>query len=707
MGSSVSKLSHAPQGGVTANESLSRFISSEHLPVALPLWNTLISQPYPRVVLKSDWAELQRVTEEPLKRLCVNNLKTRNVATLLQIWLNRQEELVCALETQSEVFLQQSENILFLSGFVLKFMVERLKEEDLWHQFETADSDANPTVTMDRDLLREFIQSLIDLICSLPLTAQTLKLHVESVGVLIYLLSSTLTSAKPSFQVKTLQAFLTSDQAADLTCVLLQRYIAQSPAPASYYGEEGGSLVLGLANGMWNILTMGYSSVTGPALNEEQAEGFPESSTPLADLSVLLLLLLTNYCTENYSVPNPFRRALFSCANIQSDEKHVEDNEPGQHVESDDAGSKKKSLAAQEAQEPSDKVDENGQSPACRTDFSLLFETLCQTMHKEESTLVLYILLHRNSHFRTYLLASSNIEALMIPILKTLYFAKDSTNHHIYMSLIVLLILSEDDLFSTSVHDIMLKNVEWYAERTLSQISLGGIVILVIIRTIQYNMLKMRDKYLHSNCLASLANMSGQFKNLHPYVSQRLIAMFESLAKKHSRLIGTLHNVGEIEGLSDDSPLAEALADVSALEEVLRMILEIVNSCLFHQIKANANLIYALLYKKEVFQPFLTHPNFQDICQNIQLIISFFQARLDLTQDKKERILSVTEVQDVIRETAFGFPKEKLARFPDLKFKYVEEEQPEDFFVPYLWSLASRKLYWNQKFMPMTMEGNN
>lgn len=42
--------------------------------------------------------------------------------------------------------------------------------------------------------------------------------------------------------------------------------------------------------------------------------------------------------------------------------------------------------------------------------------------------------------------------------------------------------------------------------------------------------------------------MSGQFRNLHPYVSQRLIAMFESLAKKHSRLIGTLHNVGEIEG---------------------------------------------------------------------------------------------------------------------------------------------------------------
>lgn len=49
-------------------------------------------------------------------------------------------------------------------------------------------------------------------------------------------------------------------------------------------------------------------------------------------------------------------------------------------------------------------------------------------------------------------------------------------------------------------------------------------------------MLKMRDKYLHTNCLAALANMSGQFRSLHPYVSQRLVSLFETLAKKFIRL---------------------------------------------------------------------------------------------------------------------------------------------------------------------------
>jgi hypothetical protein len=35
-------------------------------------------------------------------------------------------------------------------------------------------------------------------------------------------------------------------------------------------------------------------------------------------------------------------------------------------------------------------------------------------------------------------------------------------------------------------------------------------------------------------------------------------------------------------------------------------------------------------------------------------------------------------------------------KFPELKFKYVEEDQPEEFFVPYVWSLVYKysNLYW-------------
>lgn len=50
------------------------------------------------------------------------------------------------------------------------------------------------------------------------------------------------------------------------------------------------------------------------------------------------------------------------------------------------------------------------------------------------------------------------------------------------------------------------------------------------------------------------------------------------------------------------------------------MVLEIINSCLTHRLAHNPNLIYTLLYKKDIFQPFRMHSAFQDIVQNIDSV---------------------------------------------------------------------------------------
>ena len=42
-----------------------------------------------------------------------------------------------------------------------------------------------------------------------------------------------------------------------------------------------------------------------------------------------------------------------------------------------------------------------------------------------------------------------------MPILKILYHAPEENSHHIYMALIILLVLSEDEYFSTAVHEIV------------------------------------------------------------------------------------------------------------------------------------------------------------------------------------------------------------------------------------------------------------
>lgn len=153
-------------------------------------------------------------------------------------------------------------------------------------------------------------------------------------------------------------------------------------------------------------------------------------------------------------------------------------------------------------------------------------------------------------------------------------------------------------------------------------------------------MLKMRDKYLHTNCLAALANMSGQFRSLHPYVAQRLVSLFETLAKKHARLasdmnggVGVGVDVGGGLGsgtdsgggrstiiATDASVRSMVLEDLSVLEEVLRMVLEIINSCISHQLVYCPNLVYTLLYKRQVFESFRSNAAFEDIIQNIDMV---------------------------------------------------------------------------------------
>jgi hypothetical protein len=161
---------------------------------------------------------------------------------------------------------------------------------------------------------------------------------------------------------------------------------------------------------------------------------------------------------------------------------------------------------------------------------------------------------------------------------------------------------------------------------------LGGLLVAVVLRTIQFNMTRMRDKYLHTNCLAALANMSSQFQNLHTYVSQRIVSLFNLLARKHSKTLDLIQQQSKQQqqqqqqqeasttNTSNDDLLNDYVQDLAIIEDVMRMVLEIINSCLTHTLRHNTNLIYTLLYNRDIFDNYRTHPSFQDILQNIDTV---------------------------------------------------------------------------------------
>jgi hypothetical protein len=123
-------------------------------------------------------------------------------------------------------------------------------------------------------------------------------------------------------------------------------------------------------------------------------------------------------------------------------------------------------------------------------DYSAIYARICQTVHNEPPMLLLYMLLHKNSSFRNYVLSRIDLELLVcvsktwcktiklfsiqvLPILQVLHngqtdigggggadtqfhnkLRRTNTNdHHMYLALVVLLILTEDEFYCKVVHE--------------------------------------------------------------------------------------------------------------------------------------------------------------------------------------------------------------------------------------------------------------
>lgn len=635
---------------LASNKHLEQFVGEESLSPNDPFWNQLLSFTFTPPDSSSDHRLLEESIGSLYDQLIVNNPSTGNISALIRVFLTRSTELKASAQCDDNVFTWQAHNALFIIRCICKLLIQNLQEGDVIRQLQTGQPSAEGENEDTSDYVETLVTSLVEVIVDVPLRDLTYSLHVEATITLMVLTATHMYSNAPaskSLIFRTLMMGRASIHACLLVKTLLKRFMAQDKPPVK---NEGGSLIVGLASGFWNVLTLGLSSG-----EEEPSKGVV---SPSASQSVLLLLVLANHCTVDKTIHNPYRQALLHAQNFQDPAEST----PTQAV------------------------------ATFKLEFATLYKTLYLHLHDDQTTLLLYLLIHKNSDFRTYIMARTDVENLVLPILHTLYHAPNSTSHHIYMSLIILLILSEDDSFNKTVHDIPLKSITWYTERLITEISLGGLLILVVIRTITYNMTKMRDKYLHTNCLAALANMSGQFRNLHPYVCQRLVSLFETLAKKHSRLCESL-----LDSAARDT--SDVLCDVGVLEEVLRMVLEILNSTLTHQLGHNHNLVYTLLYKRHLFQPFSTHPSFQDITQNIDVVLSYLMSRLETTK----RDPGVHDVQEVIQHGVLHLPKDRLKKFPELKFKYVEEDEPEEFFIPYVWTLVYQAsgLYWDPTYITL------
>lgn len=512
------------------NDLLLKFCSKTHIPPNSEFFDELLKFTISSANNSEEQIQLDAKLEPFLESIIQNNLTSGNFGSLLSVFLKRAADILSLNDSESHNHVYKLYNCVLILRIIIKYILEIGSEFLLLQHFEAlpkpqhADNNGSVTVPVDEPStsatkarsidgtkFESFLESIFNLICVIPQKEFTYHLHLECVNTIIVLCSVYLTNQQTTEKSTIFKTIYKCRYAATLLATLLHFVSRMTQAPATPYGNlsAGGSFVFGLAESFWSMLTFGKKPVD--ALDASDLPKSFKDHYPLANQSLLLILILTNHnADDSVNIQNnPYRFSLFNCSNSTD-------------LVKDDVGSFK-------------------------IDFNGLYQTLCRITHLDQTTLLLYLLLHRNEKFYKFIMAQPNLQDLVVPILQILYNAPDSSSHHIYMSLIVLLILSEDDAFNKSVHTIVMKNVAFYTERNISEISLGGLLILVIIRTVQYNMLKVRDKYLHTNCLACLANMSSQFRYLHQYVSQRLVSLFETLAKKHGRLQAQLESIKQSE----------------------------------------------------------------------------------------------------------------------------------------------------------------
>ncbi|CAG8483131.1 13066_t:CDS:10, partial [Cetraspora pellucida] len=319
--------------------------------------------------------------------------------------------------------------------------------------------------------------------------------------------------------------------------------------------------------------------------------------------------------------------------------------------------------------------------------FRALYQLICRQLPSEEICLILYLFMVENEDFRVYVLSRLDPEILLLQILRLLYDGVEGKTNYsqMYILLTILLLFSQDEVFNENIQKIQITYQPWFTERLLKSISLGGLAYLVLIRVLQYNLCSHRDAYFHTNCLAIMANLGSSIQDIHPYVAQRLVNLFDIVAKRYQKLYKKVQD-----GEEDNSD------DIVIYGDLVCLVLEIINSVLTRRLNSNPELIYSLLHKKDLFTRFQSHPRFSELIANINNVTSYFHTRISESNLKSP---SAEEISELIETVARTWPPGRLKEFPDLKFQYEEESESQEFFCPYVWALIHRHtwIYWDEE----------
>lgn len=649
---------------------IAAFVGEKSFPLTSEFWKKLLELP-----LQFNWP-LDRV-RQACESLVQNNSSTRHLVKLLIHLAYSLQDCISSRGVPSITYTKAL-NAAYLSSVFLTHTIENSKSGNFEELHLALDDNEVPAgFPKDQSVENIVINSVLSFICKVEASPHTYLLHCELLNFMMAAMSTQLLSG-PSSGPKDFHPFLDAimSQEASLVALvvskLLLNYISQPRS--SFGGASYSAFPEGTQPGVLQKVGSAAANLVLLPLNLIVGSNNEGSKSLLARSSLHILLILVHFrkCvamdepisvkndgnapSKTYFCENPFCKALENARDVEFDRLDVEGNAHS--------------------------------GPLVRVPFASLYDTLGMCLADEAAVLLLYSLVHGNADFLEYVLVRTDLDTLLMPILEILYNAPTRTSNQIYMLLIILLILSQDSTFNASVHKLMLPNVTWYKERRLNHTSLGSLMVVILIRTVKYNLCRLQDVYLHTNCLAALANMAPHVHRLDAYASQRLVSLFYMLSRKYTKLAELQNDktqIDKVNSMEGDNVLEDVSMELHIYTDFLRIVLEIINAILTYALPRNPEVVYAVMHRQEVFQPFRNHPRFNELLENIFTVLDFFNSRMDAQVDGQ---WSVEKVLRVITSNCKFWRGEGMKMFTQMSFTYEQESHPEEFFIPYVWQLA-------------------
>ncbi|ETV94548.1 hypothetical protein, variant 10 [Aphanomyces invadans] len=542
------------------------------------------------------------------------------------------------LATESYIVI----NVLFVVRHLLKHFIEFNCDVVQLFASEGASSATTALAPSDNDIAVEFLDALVHVLVDTS-SEDTHDLHLEGINFLLVLASSTAYPTKPmSPRTTLLDVFMHHAQrkgrgrsvqwASGLVKRLLLSYVDQLPAPRmdSSAAVAAVSALPPSAAG-WNV-----------------ADFFSDTPVfPLADRSVLLLLLLVLGDSRRHSQPNPFREALATLAD--RDESTAPHGIPFSHVA--EVGGRK-----------------------MRTEFHAM--------------LVYHILLW-NPPFRDALCRPVDVDHFVMPLLEAIYiYTLDPPRLYVYLAMLVH--LSENPLVVQTLHHTQVQDhVAWFTERYLCDVSGGSVVVLVLCRVLKANLSVLHDPVVQSMALGLLWNVMQFAKALHASATQSLLKLLAHATKKERQLRA-------IDTDAASAYLATARDVVVCIELCCRPRL----------LPSNAQLIYSLLHASDVLDALAVHPNeaFRDDIAPVLGTLAYFKAIVDQAEDQEDEAvadgravlqqhLTMEQVLEHIQGGCKTLAQATASQQPDVYYRYEDERftmdarqsDGSDFFLQRLW----------------------